>query len=50
MLLEFLMADGSIEAVYLPELLFDLEGLFDLLDVFQEEGDGKIDVATKQKR
>lgn len=36
-LLEFLMYDGSAEAEYLYHLLVDLDGLFDLLEVVQEE-------------
>lgn len=32
MLLEFLMTEGAMEAEYLQDLLFDLEGLFELLD------------------
>jgi hypothetical protein len=37
MFLEFLMCDGSIEASYLQDILYDLEGLFDLLEVAQNE-------------
>jgi len=37
MLLEFLMYDGAIEATYLDDLLYDLEALFELLDVIQNE-------------
>lgn len=36
-LLEFLMYDGSAEAEYLYHLVTDLSGLFDLLDVIQDE-------------
>ncbi|MEI9918953.1 MAG: hypothetical protein WDO14_09150 [Bacteroidota bacterium] len=36
-LLEFLMYDGSAEAEYLYHLVTDLSGLFDLLEVVQEE-------------
>jgi len=36
MLLEFLSNDGALEAVYLKDLLYDLEGLFDLLDAIEE--------------
>ena len=32
MLLEHLMHDGAVEANYLKDLLFDLEGLFEVLD------------------
>ncbi len=35
MLIEFLLYDGATEAVYLNDLLFDLEGLFHLLDEIQ---------------
>ena len=38
MLLEFLMHDGAFEAVYLKELMYDLNGLFILLDAI-EAGD-----------
>ena len=37
MLLEFLMFDGAAEASYLNDLLYDLEGLFQLLEVIQSE-------------
>jgi hypothetical protein len=39
-LLEFLMYDGSAEAEYLYHLVTDLSGLFDLLEVVQEEWKG----------
>jgi len=35
MILEFLQYDGAIKASYLNDLLFDLEGLFELLDTIQ---------------
>lgn len=35
MLLDFLMYQGSLEAVYLRELVEDLDGLFELLDVME---------------
>lgn len=38
MLLEFLQHDGAIEANYLKKLLYDLEGLFELLDAIEVEG------------
>lgn len=37
MLLEFLQHDGAIEADYLKKLLYDLEGLFALLDAIEVE-------------
>jgi hypothetical protein len=40
-LLEFLMYDGSAEAEYLYHLLVDLDGLFELLEVVQEEWKGE---------
>ena len=40
-LLEFLMYDGSAEAEYLYHLLTDLSGLFDLLEVVEEEWNGE---------
>jgi hypothetical protein len=39
-LLEFLMYDGSPEAEYLKDLVVDLDGLFCLLEVVQEEWKG----------
>ncbi|HZY82836.1 MAG TPA: hypothetical protein VFE50_25120 [Cyclobacteriaceae bacterium] len=39
MLLEFLMYDGAAEAEYLRDLMIDLDGLFSLLDVMEEESD-----------
>jgi len=39
-LLEFLMYDGSAEAEYLYHLVTGLSGLFDLLEVVQEEWKG----------
>ena len=35
MLLEFLMHDGAFEALYLKELMYDLNGLFILLDAIE---------------
>jgi hypothetical protein len=40
MLIEFLLYDGATEAVYLNDLLFDLEGLFHLLDEIQNNKKG----------
>lgn len=37
MLLEFLIYDGAIEANYLKDLLYDLEGLFMLLEAIIAE-------------
>lgn len=37
MLLEFLQTEGAIESMYLDDLLYDLQGLFDLLDILQSE-------------
>ena len=42
LLLEFLMYDGSPEAEYLQDLVVDLDGLFQLLDVLEEEGKGAV--------
>jgi hypothetical protein len=42
MLFEFLMSEGGVENLYLKDLLYDLEGLFELLDV--------IEVADRQKK
>lgn len=36
MLLEFLSNDGALETVYLKDLLYDLDGLFDLLDAIEK--------------
>ncbi len=38
MLLEFLMYDGTTEAVYLKDLVHDLDGLFRLLDAIESTG------------
>ena len=40
LLVEHLMCAGAVEADYLPHILLDLEGLFDLLDVAEEEWQG----------
>jgi len=37
LLLEFLQYEGATEGDYLNDLLFDLEGLFNLLDTIQAE-------------
>jgi len=37
MLIEFLMYEGAIEARYMQDLLYDLQGLFDLLEAIQLE-------------
>ena len=39
MLLEFMMHDGAVEALYFKDLIYDLEGLFDLLDEIEENGE-----------
>ena len=36
MLIEYLMHDGATEAIYLQDLLWDLDGLFALLDAAEE--------------
>ncbi|MEJ0057617.1 MAG: hypothetical protein WDN75_19410 [Bacteroidota bacterium] len=36
-LLEFLIYDGAIEANYLNDLLYDLNGLFELLEAAQQK-------------
>jgi hypothetical protein len=41
MILEFLQFDGAMEAGYLNDLLYDLEGLFTLLDAIQEDSETK---------
>ena len=41
LLIEFLMYEGAIEASYLQDLLYDLQGLFDLLEVIQSENETK---------
>jgi hypothetical protein len=35
MTFEFLMSEAAIENIYLKDLLYDLDGLFDLLDEIQ---------------
>lgn len=42
MLLEFLMLDTAVESFYLKDLLYDLEGLFELLDAIQLESEKEI--------
>lgn len=37
MLMEFLMHERAIESGYLKDLLFDIDGFFDLLDVIESE-------------
>lgn len=37
MLIEFLQYDAAVEASYLNDLLYDLEGLFDLLEAIESE-------------
>jgi len=46
MLMDFLMCDGTIESSYLNDLLYDMEGLFDLLDVAQSESQDRNDLGT----
>lgn len=46
MLIEFLQFDGAVEAVYLNDLLYDLEGLFTLLDAIQEDGHSEHPIET----
>lgn len=41
MLLEFLQHDSAIEANYLNDLLYDLEGLFGVLDAILDNQKGK---------
>ena len=38
LLIEFLMFDGGTEAVFLRDLLYDLMGLYELLDCIEREG------------
>lgn len=37
MLLEFLMQNGSVENLYFKDLVYDLDGLFELLDAIEIE-------------
>lgn len=37
MLFEFLMTEGAVESLYLKDLLYDLDGLFELLEVIEGE-------------
>src|SRR5258705_10839152 len=39
LLIEFLMYDGAIEANYLQDLLYDIQGLFELLEVMEFENE-----------
>lgn len=41
LLIEFLQCGGAVEAAYLDDLLYDLEGLFTLLDAIQDDSEGK---------
>jgi hypothetical protein len=43
MLLEFMMSDLAVEAFYLKDLLYDLEGLFELLDAIQSDNEMKVE-------
>jgi|GEM_PF-3516119 len=38
MLIDFLMFEGAIEVAYLQDLLYDLDGLFELLDAIESDG------------
>lgn len=38
MLLDYLMHEGSLEDLYIKDLLYDLQGLFELLDVIEVDG------------
>ena len=40
LLTDFLLYDGSTEAIYLRDLVYDLSGLFELLDVAEREWKG----------
>ena len=37
-LMEYLLTDGSAQGLYFPDLLYDLEGLFELLDEIESDG------------
>lgn len=53
MLLDFLMQERSVEYIYLKDLLYDLGGLFDLLDVIaskQVPEEDEEESALRQKR
>lgn len=39
MLIQFLMHERALDAIYLKELLYDLDGLFELLDIIDTERD-----------
>lgn len=38
MLLDYLMHESSLEDLYIKDLLYDLQGLFELLDAIEMEG------------
>ena len=38
MLLQYLLHEGSLEEFYLQDLLYDLQGLFELIDALETEG------------
>ena len=42
MLMEFLIRDRAMESVYLKDLLFDIDGFFDLLDVIESEAGAEV--------
>lgn len=37
MLMEFLMSDGAVESIYLKDLLYDLDALFDFLEIIDRQ-------------
>ncbi len=41
MLLEFLMHEGAVESIYLKDLLYDIDGLFDLFDAIESDDVGE---------
>jgi hypothetical protein len=43
MLLEFLMAPGADEVLYIKDLLYDLDGLFELLDCVEMEWERRVE-------
>lgn len=43
MLFEFLMSDGAVESSYLKDLLYDLDGLFELLDAIEAADRDKVE-------
>lgn len=49
MLIEYLMHERSVESVYLQDLLYDIDGLFDLLDTIEAEDTTGLTAAERKQ-